>query len=237
MSAPIISISDVIVDLTSKENHFSLICPSLNIYMGDRISVLGRSGSGKTTLLRLIAGFLQASSGKINWGREGQKSIQMVFQGDKAVFPNLTVSENVTYGLEGSATHLEEIASNQLKLVGLSDWKDAWPKALSGGMRKRLELARCLAHDPSILLLDEAFSSLDIVTRAEILELLSGLQDLKGFSTLSITHNIDEAKLFGKRFILIKNGFVSEPNDIEFVDGDDERIYSVLNDLGSEKKP
>ena len=185
------------VDLTLKE--------------GEIVGLLGRSGSGKSTLLRCISGLARPNGGTISYsGRavEGPASgIAMVFQGF-ALFPWLTVLENVELGLEALRLPRDEIRSRALKaidLIGLDGYESAYPRELSGGMRQRVGFARALVVHPNILLMDEPFSALDVLTaenlRTDFLELWSeGQLPIKGI--ILVTHNIEEAVLMCDRVLL-----------------------------------
>lgn len=175
---------------------------SLTIRPGEIIGLLGRSGSGKSTLLRLIAGLASPTAGEVrylgtpvNGPAEG---IAMVFQ-SFALFPWLTVYENVTLGLEALELPRDEIRRRSLAaidLIGLDGFESAYPRELSGGMRQRVGFARALVVHPNILLMDEPFSALDVLTaetlRTDFLDLWSeGKMPIKG--VVLVTHNIEEA--------------------------------------------
>jgi NitT/TauT family transport system ATP-binding protein len=183
----------------------------LTLKEGEIVGLLGRSGSGKSTLLRCISGLARPNGGTITYlGRsvEGPASgIAMVFQGF-ALFPWLTVLENVELGLEALRLPNEEIRGRALKaidLIGLDGYESAYPRELSGGMRQRVGFARALVVHPNILLMDEPFSALDVLTaenlRTDFLELWSeGQLPIKG--VILVTHNIEEAVLMCDRVLL-----------------------------------
>ena len=176
-------------------------------------SVLGHSGCGKTTLLMMMAGFEDASEGRIlvdgkpigkpTW----QRSI--VFQ-DYALFPWMTVQENISFGLEmkkiPSAERLEVIQKN-IQLVGLTGFENRYPHQLSGGMKQRVSIARALAVDPKVLLMDEPFAALDAQNRALMQEEMGHIlasSDLKQRKTMIlVTHSIDEAVILSDRIIVL----------------------------------
>ena len=176
-------------------------------------SVLGHSGCGKTTLLMMMAGFEDASEGRIlvdgkpigkpTW----QRSI--VFQ-DYALFPWMTVQENISFGLEmkkiPSAERLEVIQRN-IQLVGLTGFENRYPHQLSGGMKQRVSIARALAVDPKVLLMDEPFAALDAQNRALMQEEMGRIlasSDLKQRKTMIlVTHSIDEAVILSDRIIVL----------------------------------
>jgi NitT/TauT family transport system ATP-binding protein len=184
---------------------------NLTIREGEIVGLLGRSGSGKSTLLRCISGLAQPNDGTITYlGHPvaGPASgIAMVFQ-SFALFPWLTVLENVELGLEALRLPRDEIRSRALKaidLIGLDGYESAYPRELSGGMRQRVGFARALVVHPNILLMDEPFSALDVLTaenlRTDFLELWSeGQLPIKG--VILVTHNIEEAVLMCDRVLL-----------------------------------
>ena len=191
----------------------------LHLAQGQIVGLLGRTGSGKSTLLRSIAGLMAPSAGTITYlGRPvtaPPPGIAMVFQGF-ALFPWLTVLENVQLGLEALGRPDAEIRKGALAaidLIGLDGYESAYPRELSGGMRQRVGFARALVVDPNILLMDEPFSALDVLTaetlRTDFLELWGdGKLPIKG--VIIVTHNIEEAVLMCDRILL----FSSNPGRI-----------------------
>lgn len=178
---------------------------------GEIVGLLGRSGSGKSTLLRVIAGLLRPTSGSVDF--EGQMvtgvtpNVAVVFQ-TFALFPWLTVLQNVELGLEAqgvSPAERRQRALAAIDLIGLDGYEGAYPKELSGGMRQRVGLARALVVHPKLLLMDEPFSALDVLTaetlRAELLDLWSeGRMPIEAI--LIVTHNIEEAVLMCDRILI-----------------------------------
>jgi NitT/TauT family transport system ATP-binding protein len=190
----------------------------LTLFDNEIVGLLGRSGSGKSTLLRSIAGLIQPTGGEITFPRDGAASptrVSMVFQ-SFALFPWLTVQENVEVGLEAKRVAPEIRRSRALAaidLIGLDGFENAYPKELSGGMRQRVGLARALVVDPTILLMDEPFSALDVLTaetlRTDLLDLwCEGRMGIQ--SILMVTHNIEEAVLMCDRILV----FSSNPGRI-----------------------
>ena len=191
----------------------------LTLREGEIVGLLGRSGSGKSTLLRLIAGLSTPAAGSISYlGRtvtEPPPGIAMVFQ-SFALFPWLTVLENVQLGLEALGLPPAEIrrrAIDAIDLIGLDGFESAYPRELSGGMRQRVGFARALVVHPNILLMDEPFSALDVLTaetlRTDFLDLWSeGQLPIKG--VILVTHNIEEAVLMCDRILV----FGSNPGRI-----------------------
>src|SRR5436190_20642581 len=183
----------------------------LTIPSGEIVGLLGRSGSGKSTLLRIIAGLIAPSSGDARCRGETIKGppngVAMVFQ-SFALFPWLTVLQNVELGLEAlgiDATERRTRALAAIDLIGLDGFESAYPKELSGGMRQRVGFARALVVHPDLLLMDEPFSALDVLTaetlRTDFLELWGeGKLPIKG--VILVTHNIEEAVLMCDRILL-----------------------------------
>jgi NitT/TauT family transport system ATP-binding protein len=183
----------------------------LELSPGQIVGLLGRTGSGKSTLLRLIAGLAHPSNGTISYlGRPviaPAPGIAMVFQ-SFALFPWLTVLENVQLGLEALGlpeTEIRKRALAAIDLIGLDGYESAYPRELSGGMRQRVGFARALVVHPNILLMDEPFSALDVLTaetlRTDFLELWGdGKLPIKG--VILVTHNIEEAVLMCDRILL-----------------------------------
>ena len=192
---------------------------NLEVNEGEIVGLLGRSGSGKSTLLRLIAGLTEPTAGELVYlGRPiygPPPGIAMVFQ-SFALFPWLTVFENVALGLEAQRLPKAEIRQRSLAaidLIGLDGFESAYPRELSGGMRQRVGFARALVVHPNILLMDEPFSALDVLTaetlRTDFLDLWSeGRMPIKG--VVLVTHNIEEAVLMCDRILV----FGSNPGRI-----------------------
>lgn len=185
----------------------------LTLFDNEIVGLLGRSGSGKSTLLRSIAGLIQPTRGEISFPRGGDgvpSTVSMVFQ-SFALFPWLTVQQNVEVGLEAKRVPPDESRRRALAaidLIGLDGFENAYPKELSGGMRQRVGLARALVVDPTILLMDEPFSALDVLTaetlRTDLLDLwCEGRMPIKAI--LMVTHNIEEAVLMCDRILVFSS--------------------------------
>jgi len=187
---------------------------NLSLYEGEIIALLGKSGSGKSTLLRIIAGLIKPSGGEVRYyGNKITGPVQglsMVFQ-NFALMPWLTVLQNVELGLEAQGISKNERKSRAVKaidIVGLDGFESAYPKELSGGMCQRVGFARALVVDPTVLLMDEPFSALDVLTadnlRNDLLDLWQTKQtNIK--SILLVTHNIEEAVFLADRIIVFGN--------------------------------
>jgi glycine betaine/proline transport system ATP-binding protein len=196
---------------------------SFEIEEGETVVVMGLSGSGKSTLVRCINRLIEPTHGKIFIDGEDITTLDhsallklrrhkfgMVFQ-HFALFPHRNILNNVEYGLEVQQVEKnlrQEKARSALKLVGLEGWSDAMPSQLSGGMQQRVGLARALAIDPDILLMDEAFSALDPLIRADMQNELVSMQARMKKTILFITHDLDEALKIGNRVVLMKDGQV-----------------------------
>ncbi|MBV9529602.1 MAG: nitrate/sulfonate/bicarbonate ABC transporter ATP-binding protein [Bradyrhizobium sp.] len=186
----------------------------LTIHSGEIVGLLGRSGSGKSTLLRIIAGLIAPSSGNAKCRGEAiqgpPNGVAMVFQ-SFALFPWLTVLQNVELGLEALGIDNEERRKRALAaidLIGLDGFESAYPKELSGGMRQRVGFARALVVHPDLLLMDEPFSALDVLTaetlRTDLIDLwIEGRLPIK--SILMVTHNIEEAVLMCDRILVFSS--------------------------------
>ncbi|WP_232698182.1 quaternary amine ABC transporter ATP-binding protein [Brevibacillus daliensis] len=194
---------------------------SFSIEPSEIFVIMGLSGSGKSTLVRLLNRLIEPTAGHVfingkdivSLNQEQlrdvrRKNITMVFQ-KFALFPHRTVLENVEYGLEVQGIAKEERRNKamvSLELVGLKGWENSKPDQLSGGMQQRVGLARGLANDPDVLLMDEAFSALDPLIRKEMQDELLELQSKMKKTIIFITHDLDEALRIGDRIALMKDG-------------------------------
>lgn len=184
---------------------------NLTIYDNEFLLIIGPSGCGKTTLLSCIAGFETPTSGSIVMdGKQITKPGSergVVFQ-ETAVFPWRKVEKNVEYGLEVKKVpkaQRKAIANKYLKMVGLEEFTDVYPKELSGGMKKRLTLATVYANEPEVLLMDEPFSALDYPTKCRLQMDLMDLWSKEQKTTLFISHDVEEAILLSDRIIVLNN--------------------------------
>ncbi len=182
---------------------------TLAVEENDFIAILGPSGCGKSTLLRIVAGLDQPTGGRVLLdGRPVSRpgpDRGMVFQ-SYTLFPWLTVRENICFGLREKGVppaRQREIADRFIARVGLRGFEDHYPKMLSGGMQQRTALARALANDPAILLLDEPFGALDHQTRALMQELLLGIWESDRTTVLFVTHDIEEAIFMANRVVVM----------------------------------
>jgi NitT/TauT family transport system ATP-binding protein len=221
MAAAIIELHDVAKTFQSADGHARLVLDAVDLTLreGEIVALLGQSGSGKSTLLRIMAGLVAADRGDVRY--RGQplyapsRAISMVFQ-SFALFPWLTVQQNVELGLEARGVAPAERAQRAeaaIELIGLAGFEGALPRELSGGMRQRVGIARALVTGPDVLLMDEAFSALDVLTgerlRDDILDLWHG-GSMPTKAMLVVSHNIEEAVLMADRVLI----FASDPGRI-----------------------
>ena len=210
----------------------AVIDASFEVQRGEIFVVMGLSGSGKSTLIRMLNGLLEATSGTVTIAGNvvtgvaakqlrdiRRRDVSMVFQ-HFALLPHRSVIDNVSYGLEiqgvARGERLER-ARKIITLVGLDGWTDSLPSELSGGMKQRVGLARALATDTDVLLMDEAFSALDPLIRREMQEQLVELQADLGKTIIFITHDLNEAMFLGDRIAVMRDGRIVQigtPEDI-----------------------
>jgi NitT/TauT family transport system ATP-binding protein len=199
--------------LDREHEYIALQNVSFSISPGEFLCLLGPSGCGKSTVLRMIAGFLSPSAGEILVRGGTVKGPGMdravVFQGDAALFNWLTTEENVEFGLRMRRLPPAErrrIVADNIRLVGLEGFEHHHPSQLSGGMRQRVQIARVLANDPAILLMDEPFGALDAQTRGIMQQELSRIWSSRKKTVLFITHDIEESLLLGDRIAIMTAG-------------------------------
>ena len=213
---PIIDIKNICKSFSQGRNKKTLVLDTINtsLFPGEIVAILGRSGSGKSTLLRTIAGLIAPSSGDIMYHDTSihcpMPGITMIFQ-HFALLPWLTVLENVELGLEAQGVKKEarrQRALHAIDIVGLDGFESAYPKELSGGMSQRVGFARALVVDPEVLLMDEPFSALDVLTaenlRGDLIDLWQSTQtNIK--SIVIVTHNIEEAVFLADRILIFSH--------------------------------
>lgn len=202
------------------DNHLILQNVNLELFEGEIVAVIGKSGCGKSTLMRLITGLIASSSGKITYYRNNEisdaQNTSMVFQ-SFALFPWLNVEENISIGLQAKRVDKMEaskVTQNIIDVIGLSGYEKAYPREMSGGMKQRVGIARALVVRPEIMIMDEPFSALDVLTantlKNDILDLwIDSKMPLK--SIIIVTHNIEEAVLLADRIVILS----SNPGSIE----------------------
>lgn len=191
---------------------------SFGLEEGELVALLGPSGCGKTTIVQAIAGHVQLTAGRVvlrdrDVTREPpeDRHVGIVFQ-QSTLYPHMTVSENVAYGLAArdiEPNQRDERVSEYLELVDLSEQWDAYPSELSGGQKRRVEVARALAPQPDVLLLDEPLSALDRQLREQLRGEIARIQNETGVTTLFVTHDQEEAMTLADRLIVMNDGRVS----------------------------
>ena len=196
----------------------------LNVRSNEVLCIVGPSGCGKTTLLRCIGGLLTPSSGQVLIDgepiRSPREGVSIVFQ-HFGLLPWKTVADNVAFGLRIARLPRQKInekVQHYIQLVGLAGFENHYPYQLSGGMQQRVGLARALATDPEILLMDEPFASVDAQTREVLQEELLQLHDRERKTMIFITHSIDEAIILGDRIAVmaVRPGRVKEVLEVDF---------------------
>lgn len=247
-TAPIlINVNNIIKSFKNPDKQELLVLDKVNfaLHEGEIIALLGQSGSGKSTLMRIIAGLTAPTSGEVTYRSKLVKrpvqGISMVFQ-SFALMPWLTVLENVELGLEAQGVSSKERRERSLKaidMIGMDGFENAYPKELSGGMRQRVGFARALVVEPDLLLMDEPFSALDVLTaenlRNDLMEIWQDQESsMKGI--LFVTHNIEEAILIADRVLV----FASNPGSISgelTIDiphprnSQDERVQALIDNV------
>ena len=210
---PLVALTDVGKTFSTPDGELRVLEDvSMEVRRGEIVALLGKSGSGKSTLLRCIAGLVAPSSGTVSCGgvelRGANPTTAMVFQ-SFALLPWLSVLQNVELGLEAKGVGRvarRDRALRAIDLIGLDGFESAYPKELSGGMRQRVGFARALVVEPQVLLMDEPFSALDVLTaenlRGELLELWASA-DLPIQAIVLVTHNIEEAVLLADRIVIL----------------------------------
>ncbi|MFJ8635432.1 glycine betaine/L-proline ABC transporter ATP-binding protein [Streptomyces sp. NPDC093568] len=226
----------------------AVIDASFTVEPGQIFVVMGLSGSGKSTLLRMLNGLLEPTAGQVRF--DGQdltaigdrelrqvraQKISMVFQ-HFALFPHRSVLENAAYGLAVQGVpraEREKRAAEALQLCGLGGWEKSWPDELSGGMQQRVGLARALATDADLLLMDESFSALDPLIRRDMQDQLLQLQQTLKKTIVFITHDLNEAMRLGDRIAVMRDGRIVQTGPAEdiLLRPADDYVASFIQDV------
>lgn len=193
------------------------------VHPGAFFAVAGRSGSGKTTLLRLLAGLEEPSSGCVSFFRDGsevpRKTVRVgfVFQ-EPRLMPWLSVEENLAFALKETLPpeRIRKDVERILEMVGLTDFRDAYPRQISGGMAQRTALGRTLAYNPDVVLLDEPFGSLDYFTRRSLWQEIGNLHQKTGRTFLLVTHDVEEALALGDSVLVLRDSRIGGQVNIPF---------------------
>ena len=242
-----------LVDINKSFKERQVLCHiNLSVADGETLVIIGGSGSGKSTLLRLMVGLIAPTSGEIwidaqeisQMKEEALDQVRlkmgMVFQ-YSALFDSMTVGDNVAFGLREHTDYSEEkirrIVAEKLALVGLSGVENMMPSELSGGMKKRVGLARAIAFEPSIIFYDEPDSGLDPVMTGKIDELIRAMQRQLGVTSVVVTHDMESAFLVGDRIAMVYEGEIiaDEPAE-EFRRLSDPRVRAFLRGLAADKE-
>jgi putative spermidine/putrescine transport system ATP-binding protein len=214
-------------DITHRFSDFTAVSDiHLDVAGGELVALLGPSGCGKSTLLRIISGFIRQTRGRVLFDDEpvddlapSGRGVGIVFQ-NYALFPHMTIAENVAYGLQAHRwprTRIAPRVAEMLSLVHMSEFAQRKPRQLSGGQQQRIALARCLAIDPKVLLLDEPFGALDKNLRLDMQIEVKRLQREYGITTILVTHDQEEALSMADRIAVMSRGRieqVSSPTEI-----------------------
>ena len=212
LPTPILACQDVLKQFPSgspNQDTTVLAHVNLEVDQGDFVTILGQSGGGKSTLLKLLGGFIQPSAGQVLFHGVPLKGITpkigMVFQ-ENTLYPWLTVEQNIGFGFKVKGKKIAQYANkvkDVLEHVGLSQSGKSYPHQLSGGMKQRVSIARSIAVQPDVLLLDEPFSALDIQLRRRLQKFLSSIWEDTATTMVLVTHNVEEAILLGQQLIVI----------------------------------
>ena len=210
--APLLAVDDVTLQYKTQQHLVTATFRvGFEVYTGERYVVLGPSGCGKSTLLKAVAGFMQPVEGEIRLSgkqiKQPGSDRMMVFQEFDQLLPWKTVKQNVMFPLESasrlSKREAEDRAMHYINKVNLTNFSDSFPHTLSGGMKQRVAIARGMAMEPVILLMDEPFAALDALTRRKMQDELLGLWEETRFTVLFVTHSIPEAIKIGTRILLL----------------------------------
>jgi len=228
MRSKYLQIQNVNMVFNTKKGRFvALQNINLSVKHGEFIAIIGHSGCGKSTVLNLVAGLLEPTSGALILAEReisGPGPDRAVVFQNHSLLPWLSCFENVylavekVFGRKETKVQLKERTHAALKLVGLSHAEHKHPHEISGGMKQRVGIARALAMEPKVLLLDEPFGALDALTRANLQDELMRILQEKGSTVLMVTHDVDEAVLLADRIVMMTNGPAATVGEILSVD-------------------
>jgi len=237
MTAPLLSVDGVTLQYRAKDHLVTATYRvSFNLFRSDRFVVLGPSGCGKSTLLKAVGGFIQPTEGRISLNGShisgpGPDRV-FVFQEFDQLLPWKTVKENIVFALTAAGKWTralaEERAMHFIAKVNLTEFASSYPHTLSGGMKQRVAIARGMAMEPQILLMDEPFAALDALTRAKMQEELLQLWEDTKFTVLFVTHSIPEAIRVGNRILLMSAHPGQVKAEINSAGADPARIHELL---------
>lgn len=235
-----------LINVNKSYNEFAVLKNiNLSVKKGETLAIIGASGSGKSTLLKLMIGLQRPTSGEI-WIKQQEISkldemqldkirltMGMVFQ-YSALFDSMTVAENIGFGLtehsDLSTAEIDKIVDEKLSLVGLDKFKQYMPNELSGGMKKRVSLARAIAFEPEIILYDEPSSGLDPIMAGKIDNLIKYTQQRMGVTSVVVTHDMDSAYYIADRIAMIYNGEIIALGDAQSIkNSTDERVQEFIS--------
>lgn len=202
----------------------ALLNVSFSLKKGQIVSVIGESGSGKTTLVRLIAGLEAPDSGSIFLNDKlmssedvfiapEKRKVGMLFQ-DYALFPHMSVFENIAYGI-AKKTNKNERINQMLEIVDLKGFEKRYPHELSGGQQQRVAMARALAPDPELLILDEPFSNLDVILKNQLRKEIAEILKLTNKTAIFITHDIKDAVVVSDKIMVLQNGLKIQQGSVK----------------------
>jgi ABC-type nitrate/sulfonate/bicarbonate transport system ATPase subunit len=208
MSKPKVRLQDISMTFASEQGDVSVLEDvTLDIFAGEFVCFVGPSGCGKSTLLNILGGFVRPSTGTALIDErpiDGPDRRRIFVFQERGVFPWLTVEGNVAFGLwDLAAEERERRVAHYIRLVGLTGFEQAYPRALSGGMKQRLEVARALAVDPDVLYMDEPFGALDSITRLEMRRELLRIWSAERKTVVFVTHDIDESVQLADRVFVM----------------------------------
>lgn len=206
-------------DIVQGKPKFVLEDVNLEVADGEFICILGKSGCGKSTFLNLLAGYLKPDKGRIvvnGKDIDGPSEDRGVVFQQHALFPWYTVRQNIEFGLRlKHRKDAAEVSERFIQMIGLEEYANAYPSELSGGMAQRVGIARALAPDPAVLLMDEPLGALDALTRESMRQELTRIWQISGKTIFFITHSVPEAVYLADRVVILKEGKVDQDVKIE----------------------